>query len=267
LKSLLVGIVCILTTLVILLRLITLGADTTPIKLVSEPVKDETFTPFAKPSLGGPVLRYDVRQIGGWKAIPPPRLPHFRPLRRYMSSESCASNSRGQVVGVMRLYGSGAWLQISNHAFLHSQDITYDLGALPGYAVSGAATINESGMIAGDSFEGSNTWEGGDELNHAVCWTHRRIRDLGEGTAACINNSGDIAGTSGSGRYDCPHAPHALLWTHGYRYDLNECPPPHSGWVLSTATDINDKGQIAGYGLFHGKDLGFLLTPDRRTNS
>ena len=79
--------------------------------------------------------------------------------------------------------------------------------------------------------------------------------------AVAINDHGLIVGDSGNGPADYYHDPHALLWTRGYRYDLNTLISPRSGWVLSTATGINDKGQITGQGLFHGKEKAFLLTP------
>jgi hypothetical protein len=33
------------------------------------------------------------------------------------------------------------------------------------------------------------------------------------------------------------------------------------GWELADATDINDAGQIAGYGFHNGATRAFLLTP------
>jgi hypothetical protein len=72
----------------------------------------------------------------------------------------------------------------------------------------------------------------------------------------------DIVGDSGTGPADYHHDSYALLWTHGYRYDLNHCLPLHSGWVLTSAFEIDRKGSIVGYGLLHGKKQAFLLTPE-----
>jgi hypothetical protein len=33
------------------------------------------------------------------------------------------------------------------------------------------------------------------------------------------------------------------------------------GWVLTNASDVNDRGQIVGQGLYQGQLRGFLLTP------
>jgi hypothetical protein len=43
--------------------------------------------------------------------------------------------------------------------------------------------------------------------------------------------------------------------------DLNTLIPPGSGWFLSSATGINDAGQITGTGSFGGPTHAFLLTP------
>ena len=53
-----------------------------------------------------------------------------------------------------------------------------------------------------------------------------------------------------------------FIWTErsGMR-DLNTLVRGNSKWVLQTATDINDWGQIVGTGTLKGKTHGFLLTP------
>ena len=44
--------------------------------------------------------------------------------------------------------------------------------------------------------------------------------------------------------------------------NLNQALPPKSGWLLLVASRINDKGEIAGRGFFHGAIHTFLLQPD-----
>ena len=45
-------------------------------------------------------------------------------------------------------------------------------------------------------------------------------------------------------------------------YDLNDLLPAGSGWQLTDAWDINDAGQIAGFGRSpQGKWMAILLTP------
>src|SRR5262249_19822311 len=44
--------------------------------------------------------------------------------------------------------------------------------------------------------------------------------------------------------------------------DLNQLIPPDSGWVLVSASAINESGQIVGYGYFQGgPSRAYLLTP------
>ena len=54
----------------------------------------------------------------------------------------------------------------------------------------------------------------------------------------------------------------AFLWDNCETVDLNDRVAPDSGWQLLRATAINERGQIVGYGLFQGQQVGFLLTPE-----
>ena len=55
---------------------------------------------------------------------------------------------------------------------------------------------------------------------------------------------------------------HAFLWSRkqGLR-DLSSFLPADSGWKLTTATAVNDRGEIVGSGKWHGDRRGFLLSP------
>jgi hypothetical protein len=44
-------------------------------------------------------------------------------------------------------------------------------------------------------------------------------------------------------------------------HNLNELIPADSGWLLTTARSINEKGQITGLGLLNGEFHAFVLTP------
>ena len=43
--------------------------------------------------------------------------------------------------------------------------------------------------------------------------------------------------------------------------DLNNLLDPQTGWTLTFARDINNSGQIVGYGEVNGERRGFILTP------
>ncbi|MCW5559667.1 MAG: hypothetical protein KIT22_17770, partial [Verrucomicrobiae bacterium] len=57
---------------------------------------------------------------------------------------------------------------------------------------------------------------------------------------------------------------HAFLWHGCVLYDLNQLIATNSSWTLVSANDINDRGQIVGWG-YRGFDRNesraFLLTP------
>ena len=40
-------------------------------------------------------------------------------------------------------------------------------------------------------------------------------------------------------------------------------PPAGSGWSLSRAQDINDRGEIVGRGIHNGAQRAFLLSPSK----
>ena len=281
LRTLLVAFAFLMTIIVISLVVITRSVDTAqkPAGIIIS-VAPEEFTPYAKLPPSDAALRYRIKITGvrkndeGNLLVPNSKLTQFRSPPGYMGAFSLVANARHQFAGRLYKVNSGAWLQVLDHGFLHSGGTLYDLGTLPGYQISEALAINNHGTVAGYSQEDSMN---GGTPAHAVCWVGRKIRDLGIGRVLSINASGNMVGDSLSGQdevpplwtahpedYDAfrndPHS-HALLWTHGYRYDLNDCTPSGSSWVLMTATGITDKGRIVGYGLFHGKERAFLLTP------
>jgi hypothetical protein len=53
----------------------------------------------------------------------------------------------------------------------------------------------------------------------------------------------------------------ALLWQDGTVLDLNDLGLIGQGWVLGSANDINDAGQIVANGYRGEQRRAFLLTP------
>lgn len=74
--------------------------------------------------------------------------------------------------------------------------------------------------------------------------------------AYAINNAGHVVGTSG----DSSGRPRAFLYD-GTIKDLNDLIDNALGWTLTHASDINNSGQITGYGTIGGEEHAFLLTP------
>jgi probable HAF family extracellular repeat protein len=107
-------------------------------------------------------------------------------------------------------------------------------------------------------------------LLHAFVRIDGVIHDLGTlpagpngatSSANAINSSGQIVGYSqalanGSVRN------HAFVYSDGTMLDLNNLLEDAPGWtLLSTASGINDAGQIIGLGTYNGVTHGYLLTP------
>ncbi len=125
-------------------------------------------------------------------------------------------NALGEVVG------ASDYLSLP-HAFLDEGGTMHDLGTLSAvYSSTEAASINSSGVVAGDAFVMSNSYA----PSLAWIWV--------------------------------PTAPNG---TSGQMTDLNSLIPAGSGWLLNHATAVNDAGQIVGYGTINGVEHGFLLTP------
>jgi len=78
-----------------------------------------------------------------------------------------------------------------------------------------------------------------------------------------INDSGVVVGTSYVWGGSTPHR--ATIWdrVNGLA-DLNSMVDSSGdGWILAAGGDINNAGQIVGWGYHDGQERGFLLTPNR----
>jgi len=72
-----------------------------------------------------------------------------------------------------------------------------------------------------------------------------------------VNASHQVVGSKRVGGVE-----HAAVWQAGTVTDLNTLLPKGSGWVLSRAVAINDRGDVAGVGLHEGKERVFLIRPE-----
>jgi probable HAF family extracellular repeat protein len=169
-----------------------------------------------------------------------------------------AINNRGEVAGNSNLAGD-----LTSHPFRWTESKgLQDLGTLGGD--NGVANwINEVGDIAGKA-----DLPGPAPQNHnAVLWKNGVINDLGTlpgdscANAYYVNARGQVVGTS-ENRELCsiPTGEHAFLWENGGpMVDLNTLIPAGSGLQLTFAVAINDRGEIAGFGVPAGcapQDVG-----------
>ncbi|OHA16858.1 MAG: hypothetical protein A3C79_00835 [Candidatus Taylorbacteria bacterium RIFCSPHIGHO2_02_FULL_45_28] len=153
-------------------------------------------------------------------------------------------------------YGDIAGSSTTNghvHAFLYADSVMQDIGTLGGNE-SAAYAINMYAEVVGYA-----TTSGG--AHHAMFYDYQNgtMQDLGvlsggSSDAYGINVNAHVVGSSGN---------RAFLFSNGSMKDLNDVTIQHgTPWTLQSATAINDKGQIVGYGLNpSGQTHAFLLDP------
>jgi probable HAF family extracellular repeat protein len=159
-----------------------------------------------------------------------------------------AINNRGQVIGISNLAGD-----MHFHPFLWTKSGSMqDLGTLGG-DTGDTNWINDEGDIAGKAdVPGPKPQD-----HNAVLWRNSLITDLGRlpgdscANAYYVNAHDQVVGTS-ENRDLCtiPTGEHAFLWENGGpMVDLNTLIPSGSSLQLTFAVAVNDRGEIAGFGV------------------
>ena len=188
-------------------------------------------------------------------------------------SSALAINDSGMIVGFASdTYNGRA------HAFLYTNGVMTDIDPFGdsdfSWSESYARDINNHGQVVGEFLTEDET------AFHCFLYDRGRITDIGtlggpDCTADAINERGDVVGTSpvqvGTEVYCDPetgtcyeypiYSWHAFLYKNGKMTDLNTLIPSDSGWELNWAFDINNKGQVVGYGTVDDRFRAFLLTP------
>jgi probable HAF family extracellular repeat protein len=169
------------------------------------------------------------------------------------ASYAMGINNTGLVVGYSTIGPENArrW-----HAFTYANGTMTSIGTPPGYENSFARAVNNSGQIVGYGQNGNGP-------TSAFLYSHGSMMDIGavgginSSAAYDINSKGQVVG--GSWQNDL-----AFLYDNGHFIDLNSLPEVKaSGWTLTGALSINDRGQIVGTGIKDGQKRSFLLTPKR----
>jgi len=150
------------------------------------------------------------------------------------------------------------------HAFFWENGVMIDLGTLGGDN-SEALWLNEAGVVVGSA---DLPGPSGNQTHDAVVWINGVIHDLGTVSGdACsrgrgLNARGEIVG----GSSDCHNFLHAFVSEDGGpAIDLNTLIPTGSGFQLTNAFNINDRGEILAKGAPFGftpnddADLGHLV--------
>ena len=182
-----------------------------------------------------------------------------------------AVNNSGQVIGNSSYYVAG--VQQGWRAFLYDHGALFNLGFLgsvPNYGsiISNAVAINDTGQITGYStYYEMGTYKGG----RGFLYEHGVLNSLGtlstdasgygNSIPTALNNAGQIVGRYERFLLGETVGDRPFLYDQGTMFDLNDLIPPATGWVLLSATDINEAGQIAGTGTYNGVTMAFRLDP------
>jgi len=147
-------------------------------------------------------------------------------------------------------------------AFTSGPDGAIALLAGLGGANSYATAISGNGLVAGHSQIANGALR-------ATVWNGATATGLGtlggvNSYAYAINAAGQVAGYSDLAG---PSGTSAFLYDNGVLYDLNGLIGSDSAWRLLAAYGLNNRGQIAGRGLFNGQEQAFLLTPSPETKA
>ena len=184
----------------------------------------------------------------------------------YTGSSARAINFAGQIAGTLLSGSGGTATWLAYDAFLFSANRLSILGRLasevPPYLYGcDVNAVNSAGQVVG--------WANIESRTTAFLSEEGRLIDIGtlgsgENSAANgINAAGSIVGESGTSR-----GTRAFLFESGALFDLNELIPGAPGWILRSASAINDRGQIVGTGTSPaGATRAFLLTPADTTTS
>lgn len=183
-------------------------------------------------------------------------------------------NDNEQVVGMAGTCANTVIPPIaaSAHAVLWENGAVTDLGNLGGTAnpaaqaegVGNAAfAINNSGQVVGVSALPGN------QKFHAFLWTWETgMKDLGTlpgdlvSAGLGINDRGEVIGNSVAPPGLPMGQPHPWLWRDGVMVNLNMLIPSDSPLQLLTASWINNRGQITGFGITSDGNIhAYLLTP------
>jgi uncharacterized membrane protein len=187
--------------------------------------------------------------------------PVIQPLNITSQCQLHSINNQSQAVGLYKKNGKHIHLIVLD--YLTGAAISSEADALFPLLDWHTAFINDQGVVATTAknerpiiwWSLEQQWKYMDTFGNGV-----GVR----GTVHGLNNVNQVVGHF-SDPSDDYHL-HAFVWDEqkGFQ-DLNRLIDPRSGWTrLQSATSINDKGEIVGWGLIKGKMKGFLLIPQSK---
>jgi uncharacterized repeat protein (TIGR01451 family) len=173
------------------------------------------------------------------------RLPSLLGDEAPVNADGVAINDSGMVIGASGTTNNAA------HAFLWDGAIR-DLHTLTTRSNSVAVAINQNGSVVGYIYDFSTfrypfIWTPSDGMNAL-----NLLPGYTTGQPLGLNERGEIVGVAGTS---------AVIWSNGVMTDLQTVIPTSPAWDLDGAYDINNNGEIVGYGKNGGLTKAFLLRP------
>ena len=188
-----------------------------------------------------------------WTLGPPDQIQDLPLIPGDSSGASTAINDNGQIVGISGICDQAVGRHTAKHAVLWENGTVTDIYPnAPAPWWNTPTAINQRGDVVG--FAGDPAFVEGDVL-HAFMWTRedgirplkplpRRTPPHVDSEAYGINEARQVVGVScDADLVDC----RAVIWDHGNTpTDLNDLKAPGYSAVLTSAKDINNKGEITG---------------------
>src|SRR6478672_6394277 len=188
-----------------------------------------------------------------WTLGPPDQIQDLPLIPGDSSGAATAINDNGQIVGISGICDQAVGRHTAKHAVLWENGTVTDIYPdAPAPWWNTPTAINQRGDVVG--FAGDPAFVEGDIL-HAFIWTkdngikvlkplRGRVPQHVDSEAYGINEAGQVVGVScAANQTDC----RAVIWDHGNTpKDLNDLKAPGYSAVLTSAKDINNKGEITG---------------------
>jgi len=188
-----------------------------------------------------------------WTLGPPDQIQTLPLIPGDTSGTANAINDHGQIVGISGICDQAVGRHSAKHAVLWENGAVTDIYPnAPAPWWNTPTAINQRGDVVG--FAGDPAFVEGDVV-HAFMWTRedgiRLLKPLPNRTpkhvdseAYGINEARQVVGVScDAEQNDC----RAVIWDHGNTpIDLNDLKAPGYTALLTTAKDINNKGEITG---------------------
>src|SRR6266581_909100 len=188
-----------------------------------------------------------------WTLGPPDQIHDLPLIPGDSSGAATAINDNGQIVGISGICDQAVGRHTAKHAVLWENGTVTDIYPnAPAPWWNTPTAINQRGDVVG--FAGDPAFVEGDII-HAFMWTRedgiRLLKPLPNRTpkhvdseAYGINEARQVVGVScDADQVDC----RAVIWDHGNTpTDLNDLKAPGYSALLTSAKDVNNKGEITG---------------------